>query len=61
MTSIEFLMQGLSVSPQMTTEIVEAAERLRQMELELARQQGIQEGIAIMKTMINPNTTGNEQ
>ena len=61
MTSIEFLMQGLSVSPQMTTEIVEAAERLRQMELELAKQQGVQEGIYIMKTMINPNTTGNEQ
>lgn len=61
MTSIEFLMQGLSISPQMTTEIVEAAERLRKMELELARQQGIQEGISIMRTMINPNTTGNEQ
>lgn len=61
MTSIEFLMQGLSISPQMTTEIVEAAERLRKLELELARQQGIQEGIGIMKTMLNPNTTGNEQ
>lgn len=58
MTSIEFLMQGLSVSPQMTTEIVAGAEQLRQMELELARQQGIQEGIKIMKSLINPN---NEQ
>lgn len=61
MTSIEFLMQGLSISPQMTTEIVEAAERLRKLELELAKQQGVQEGIYIMRTMINPNTTGNEQ
>lgn len=61
MTSIEFLMQGLSISPQKTTEIVEAAERLRKLELELAKQQGVQEGIYIMKTMINPNTTGNEQ
>lgn len=61
MTSIEFLMQGLSISPQKTTEIVEAAEQLRKMELELARQQGIQEGIDIMRTMLNPNTTGNEQ
>lgn len=58
MTSIEFLMQGLSISPQMTTEIVAGAERLRQMELELAKQQGIQEGIRIMKSLINPN---NEQ
>lgn len=54
MTSIEFLMEGLSISQQMTTEIVAGAERLRQMELELARQQGIQEGIKIMKSLINP-------
>lgn len=61
MTSIEFLMQGLLISPQMTTEIVEAAERLRKLELEVARQQGIKEGIDIMKSMLNPNITGNEQ
>ena len=58
MTSIEFLMEALTISQQATPEIVAGAERLRQMELELARQQGIQEGIKIMKSLINPN---NEQ
>lgn len=58
MTSIEFLMEALNISQQATPEIVAGAERLRQMELEIARQQGIQEGIRIMKSLINPN---NEQ
>lgn len=58
MTSIEFLMEALTISQQATPEIVAGAERLRQMELEIARQQGIQEGIRIMKSLINPN---NEQ
>lgn len=58
MTSIEFLMEALTISQQATPEIVAGAERLRQMELELAKQQGIQEGIKIMKSLINPN---NEQ
>lgn len=58
MTSIEFLLEALTISQQATPEIVAGAERLRQMELELAKQQGIQEGIKIMKSLINPN---NEQ
>ena len=58
MTSIEFLIKALTISQQATPEIVAGAERLRQMELELAKQQGIQEGIKIMKSLINPN---NEQ
>lgn len=58
MTSIEFLLEALTISQQATSEIVAGAERLRQMELEIARQQGIQEGIKIMKSLINPN---NEQ
>jgi sugar (pentulose or hexulose) kinase len=58
MTSIEFLLEALTISQQATPEIVAGAERLRQLELELAKQQGIQEGIKIMKSLINPN---NEQ
>jgi hypothetical protein len=58
MTSIEFLMEALTISQQATPEIVAGAERLRQLEIELAKQQGIQEGIKIMKSLINPN---NEQ
>jgi hypothetical protein len=58
MTSIQFLLEALTISQQATPEIVAGAERLRQLELELAKQQGIQEGIRIMKSLINPN---NEQ
>ena len=58
MTSIEFLLEALTISQQATPEIVAGAERLRQLEIELAKQQGIQEGIRIMKSLINPN---NEQ
>lgn len=58
MTSIQFLLEALTISQQATPEIVARAERLRQLELELAKQQGIQEGIKIMKSLINPN---NEQ
>ena len=58
MTSIQFLLEALTISQQSTPEIVAGAERLRQLELELAKQQGIQEGIKIMKSLINPN---NEQ
>jgi sugar (pentulose or hexulose) kinase len=58
MTSIQFLLEALTISQQATPEIVAGAERLRQLEIELAKQQGIQEGIKIMKSLINPN---NEQ
>ena len=58
MTSIQFLLEALTISQQATPEIVAVDERLRQLELELSKQQGIQEGIRIMKSLINPN---NEQ
>lgn len=61
MTSLELLMEALAVSKQSTPEIMARAERLRQLELEVARRQGIEEGISIMRSMLNPNTTGNEQ
>jgi hypothetical protein len=54
MTSIQFLMEALTISQQATPEIIAGAERLRQMELELAKQQGIQEGMNIYKSLINP-------
>jgi hypothetical protein len=54
MTSIEFLLEALTISPQMVNEIKESAEKMRQIELEIAKQQGIQEGMKIYKSLINP-------
>jgi hypothetical protein len=54
MTSIEFLLKALMISPQMVNEIKESAEKMRQMELDIAKQQGIQEGMNIYKSLINP-------
>lgn len=58
MTSIEFLLKALTISPQMVNEIKESAEKMRQMELDIAKQKGIQEGMNIYKSLINPT---NEQ
>jgi hypothetical protein len=54
MTSIEFLLKALTISPQMVNEIKESAEKMRQMELDIAKQKGIQEGMNIYKSLINP-------